>query len=368
MATEKVRSDKTVKGLKIREMASGSRTYYFFYISPIDNRQKKYRIAPVGSLSLSDARKVARQVKAKVLLGECPQTEKKEEKTRNMTLLQFLDQHYLSYVDQHHRAAWNTRYILSHNFKSLMGRKLDDLTPAVLDKWREQALSELKPTTINRALSALKAALGKAETWKFIEQSPLRGYSRLKISKKGVVRFLSQEEEGRLLTELGDDVFSVIVQVLLNTGARPKEAFSLQWKHVDLEGRRITFEAAYTKTGQTRYMPINDTLLTVLSGYRIRTSGTRKEAGYLFPAMDGMKTQKPHIVSIQRKFHLVREKTRVENFRLYDLRHTFASKLVMKGVSLYTVAELLGHSDVSMTTIYAHLSPEHLLDTVNLLN
>ena len=80
----------------------------------------------------------------------------------------------------------------------------------------------------------------------------MSGYSRLKISKKGVVRFLSPEEEGRLLAELGNDMFSVIVQVLLNTDARPKEAFSLQWKHVELEGRRITFEAAYTKTGQTR--------------------------------------------------------------------------------------------------------------------
>lgn len=82
--------------------------------------------------------------------------------TRNMTLQQFLDHHYLSYVDQHHRAAWNTRYILTRNFQSLMIRKLDDNTPAVLDKWREQVLSELKHSTINRALSALKTALGKA--------------------------------------------------------------------------------------------------------------------------------------------------------------------------------------------------------------
>ena len=163
-------------------------------------------------------------------------------------------------------------------------------------------------------------------------------------------------------------MFSVIIHVLLNTGARPKEAFSLQWKHVDLEGRRITFEAAYTKTGQTRYVPINDALLKVLSDYKRKTISEGRVADYLFPAMEGMKTQKPHVVSIQRRFHIVRKRAGIENFRLYDLRHTFASKLVMKGVSLYTVAELLGHSDVSMTTIYAHLSPEHLLDTVNLLN
>jgi integrase len=126
---------------------------------------------------------------------------------------------------------------------------------------------------------------------------------------------------------------------------------------LELEGRRITFKADYTKTGQTRYVPINDTLLKALSDYRIRTSGTRNGTEYLFPAMEGMKTRKPHIVSIQRKFHLVRDKAKIKNFRLYDLRHTYASKLVMKGVSLYAVAELLGRSDVSMTTIYAHQSP-----------
>ncbi len=71
-----------------------------------------------------------------------------------------------------------------------------------------------------------------------------------------------------------------------------------------------------------------------------------------------------HIVSIQRGWNLIKKEATITNFRLYDLRHSFASKLVRNGVSIYEVAELLGHSAVEMTKIYAHLDDQTLRNAV----
>ncbi|MGI9315849.1 MAG: tyrosine-type recombinase/integrase [bacterium] len=81
--------------------------------------------------------------------------------------------------------------------------------------------------------------------------NPLQGRKRLKLDSRGVVRYLSDDEEYRLLKALAkrEGNIALIVPLLLNTGARPNEALSLTWNNVDLKARRITLKAAFTKIG-----------------------------------------------------------------------------------------------------------------------
>jgi integrase len=196
--------------------------------------------------------------------------------------------------------------------------------------------------------------------WEIIDANPLAGRKNLKTDKKGVVRYLSEAEESRLLEVLEGETgqLPVLITLLLNTGARPKEAFSLTWDNINFEERRLTLKAAFTKTGQTRHIPINDKLLTCLKAWEKESDNT-----YLFPGLDPTKPR----VTVQKSWKRIKRDAKLENFRLYDCRHTFASKLVMRGIDLYTVSELLGHSTVEMTKIYAHLSPEHLKSAVDVL-
>jgi integrase len=240
-----------------------------------------------------------------------------------------------------------------------MSNRMGSITKSDMDRWSRKKLAEgIKPTTINRATSMIVSVLNKAVEWEIINSNPIAGRKRLKIDKRGVVRYLSADEESRLLKALETKTghIKLLIPILLNTGARPAEAFSLTWDNVDLENRRLTLQAAFTKTSQTRFIPINDKLFKVLDA-------RESKSGYLFPSH----MTDSHIVSIDKAWKYLKEGAKLENFRLYDCRHSFASNLVMRGIDLYTVSELLGHSSVEMTRVYAHLAPEHLKSAVDVL-
>ncbi len=113
------------------------------------------------------------------------------------------------------------------------------------------------------------------------------------------------------------------------------------------------------KCGKTRHIPLNQLALEVLTGWQDRSS---IENDLVFIGRTGGKFD-----NVNKSWRELLRQARIQNLRWHDLRHTFASWLVMKSVDLNTVRELLGHSDLQMTLRYAHLAPEHKADAVSRL-
>jgi len=154
------------------------------------------------------------------------------------------------------------------------------------------------------------------------------------------------------------DHLTVMTLLSLNTGLRRGEMFKLSWSDVQLKSKTLTIGGENAKSGLTRHIPLNRESLEVLSNWKAQTSST----GLVFPSKNG----KP-FTTIKRSWSNLLEAANITGFRWHDLRHDFASKLVMAGVPLNTVRELLGHRDLSTTLRYAHLAPDHKAEAVEKL-
>jgi len=143
-----------------------------------------------------------------------------------------------------------------------------------------------------------------------------------------------------------------MVILSLDTGMRFGELCALRWADVQMDLAFLTVRGVTAKNGTTRHIPLNAEALEVLRTWH---PAEIDDSTFVFSG----RTDDP-IVDIKTAWlPLVREQANIANFRFHDLRHTFASKLVMAGVDLNTVRELLGHADIKMTLRYAHLAPEH---------
>jgi integrase len=149
-----------------------------------------------------------------------------------------------------------------------------------------------------------------------------------------------------------------MVLLSINTGLRRGEIFTLRWNNVDLDRALLTIEGSYAKSGKTRHVPLNTEALNVLTLWK--NQSVSKDL--VFPNKDGLPFD-----SLKKSWGALLEMAEITNFRWHDLRHHFASKLVMASVDLNTVRELLGHADLTMTLRYAHLAPEHKANAVSKL-
>jgi len=182
---------------------------------------------------------------------------------------------------------------------------------------------------------------------------PTLSVKKIRFDNKRV-RFLSLEESHRLLNALKESSQQLYEMALisLHCGLRAGEIFSLQWKDVDLEHGLITL--LDTKSGRTRTLSMTDDIKEILT-----LEGERE--GIVFPARNGRRIDK-----ISNSFFKAVDKAGLNNgvtdrrqkVTFHTLRHTFASWLVMEGISLYQVKELLGHASLTMTERYSHLAPD----------
>jgi integrase len=169
------------------------------------------------------------------------------------------------------------------------------------------------------------------------------------------LRFLEKEEIDRLLVNSPQHLRGIVI-VALNTGMRKGEILSLKWRDCDFQ--RGLIRLTNTKNNESRTLPMNETVKITLIDVR-----KHPDSPFIFTNKVG----KPY-GDIKKSFLSAVEKAGIMDFHFHDLRHTFASHLVMSGVDLNTVRELLGHKSLAMTIRYSHLSPDHKRRAVDLLS
>ena len=374
-------NDTQLRGFLLRVQPSGIVSYYCSYRNQLGKRHR-VSLGRYPVITPAQARDHARQVLASVVHGEDPAQLKKVVKTH--TLREFIDSEYGPWAIANRKDGKATVARINACFAKFSEIRLSEITPLAIERWRTKAAGEKQPASINRDLAALKSALAKAVEWGLINAHPLKDIKLSKLDHSGVVRFLSAQEEKRLrkaldareervrserdnanrwrrergYPEFADlravtfaDHLKPMVLVSINTGLRQGELFHLRWGSVDLKLANLTVSGGNAKSGKTRHLPLNDEALKALKQWRTQQDDI---TGLVFPSLDG----KP-FDNVNRAWHSVLAAAKIEKFRWHDIRHHFASRLVMVGVDLNTVRELLGHSDIKMTLRYAHLAPEH---------
>jgi len=214
----------------------------------------------------------------------------------------------------------------------------------------------LTPATRNRHLAHLSSMFNKGIEWGLVLDNPASTIKPLKENGSRT-RFLDQDEINKLLSSASIE-FHPVLMTALHTGMRRGEILKLKWTDVDFQNGIIIVQES--KSGKKRMIPMDDTLLSTLRGLP-----SRFEKGFVFPSP--VKKGQPQF-DFKRQFKNTLRRSGIENFRFHDLRHTFASHLVMSGVDLLVVKELLGHASLRMTMKYSHLAPEHRLRAIKTLD
>ncbi len=234
---------------------------------------------------------------------------------------------------------------------------VSDLNTRIIENWQSERLKRNKPATVNRVLSCLKHMVNKGVDWDMASEETLKKVRKVKLLEENNkrLRFLTIEECQRLLNCCTPHL-RPIVTVALHTGMRRGEILGLKWEQVDLRHGFILLDK--TKNKERREIPIDDTLRELFEEIPHSV-----ESVYVFTDKDGNPYK-----SVKRSFNTALRKAEIHDFRFHDLRHTFASHLVMAGVDITSVKELLGHKSLTMTMRYSHLSQGHKRKAVNTLD
>ena len=380
--------DTKLKGFLLRVQPSGCLTYYVEY-----ERGKRMRVGRADTFTPSEARKEAKVVLGDAYRGDDPG--KANKRRKQLTLEAFIDEQYKGWAEANLRTHEKTVERLKRSFKPFLKKKLHEITAHSVERWRNKRNEAgLKRSTINREIDDLKSCMKKAVIWGFLSENLLVDVKKWKIDDRAKVRFLSDDELNRLymaLDERNDELKGArerynhwrkvrhletlpslegnmyadhlypMVLLSLHTGLRQGEVFSLTWADVDLNAKQVTVQGYKAKSSKTRYVALNKRAMEAMRHWK-KQSRSVDPMDLVFPGKNGQKFN-----NVNSAWRSLLKAAKIEKFRWHDMRHSFASHLVMKGVDLNTVRELLGHADYQMTLRYAHLAPEHKAAAVAVL-
>jgi integrase len=259
------------------------------------------------------------------------------------------------------------------NFKESFGasRLLSTITYAEVETYRNQLRQKpvtairngveivvrglRKDASVNREMSCLHHLFAKAVEWDMMEKSPFEHKKSLILKENNKrLRFLNDDEISSLLAACSPHLKAIVSCAIL-TGMRRGEILSLKWDQI----RAGFIYLEKTKTNEARQIPVSDALEAVFKEIR-RKDGLRYEHVFTF-RQDRIQD------NVKKAFAAAVKKSGIVDFHFHDLRHTFASQVLLNGGTLHDLRELLGHKSMSMTLRYSHLTQESKRKAVNLL-
>lgn len=343
-----------------------------------------------GSEKFRDAETLLIQRKQSIKDGKQPEIKR----IVNHTFRE-LSEKYLEWITGRQKSAKIKGYIIRQLVDTFGSLPLRRFNTALVEQLQTDSMNRgLKNSSCNKVLNILKHMFTKAVEWEMVDDDILKRIRKVKpLRDDGKrLRYLSKEES-QVLINACDPHLKPVVIAALNTGMRRGEILGLKWdEHIDLRHGFILLNK--TKNGERREIPINKTLRTILQGLT-----RRLDVPHVFfdstngnPYQDLKRSFKTALrkVEIQKcpdcNYQKPRLKTKedaeicpqcnvkmvvfkgIDDFHFHDLRHTFASHLVMSGVDITTVSKLLGHKSLTMTLRYSHLAPSHMVKAVDLLD
>ncbi|MDD3557033.1 MAG: site-specific integrase [Melioribacteraceae bacterium] len=301
-----------------------------------------------------------------------------EKKKIETVSLKDFREHYLNYLSGTH--SQNYQRAVRTSFRELLkfcgNIDLNKISIVSIDTFISKVY-ERAPQSSLTYYRILKAAFNKALNWDLIESNPLMKIRAPKI-KRNLPIFISQTELNIILDFVSEDYLKNLYLFAFHTGLRAGEIVNLKWSSVSLKKRIITLHQSNsytTKSKKERVIPINSKLYNILySIFPIEkeinsilgNAENLKLPDYVFCRIKGVKLGTDFISKKFKK--AIRKAGMNDKIHLHTLRHSFASNLVQRGVSLYTIKELLGHSDYRTSQIYSHLQHNNLFEAVELLS
>ena len=342
--------DDDLPGFGVRVRGSGRKYYVVQYRA--DGRVRRITLGRHGAVSTETARRRAMAAISEAKSGGDPAAAR-DERRKAVTMKQLGKRFLEEYVPNHCKPSTAYEYGRSVKFfidPRIGRRKVRDIKRSDIAELHHE-LRET-PYQANRTLGVLSKMFSQAEVWGLRQDgsNPCLHVKRYKEEKRE--RFLNAEEFSRLgqvLDEIlhdGSETRSAVVafRLLMLTGCRLSEIQKLQWEHVDLEAGELHLPDS--KTGG-RAVPLAP------SAVRLLQSLPRDENN---PWVIAGKKPGSHLTDLRHPWRRIRARADLDDVRIHDLRHSFASRALALGEGLPMIGKLLGHTQVQTTARYAHLA------------
>ena len=349
---EAVYWDRDLPGFGVRVYPNGTKVY--IVQTRVDGKSKRITVDRHGVISPDQARRKAAQMITRIKAGEDPKPETAKPAPAP-TVAELAERYLVEHVEVRckPRTVESCRWLV----KKFVNPDLGKMTIDAVDREHIAALHHKHrdtPYQANRILEVVRKMFNLAEAWGLRKDSPNPCRFVQKYKEKKRERFLTDEEFhrlGQVLNEIeadGSETLAAVtaIRLLMLTGCRLGEIQTLRWEDVNLEAAEIRLRDG--KTG-ARMVPLSGAAVSVLSALPRREDNPWVIVG-----------RKPgaHLTDLQHPWRRIRARAGLDDVRIHDLRHSFASRALALGESLPMIGKLLGHTQVQTTARYAHLANE----------